>query len=40
MRSKWVEADAAEFVARAAEAGVTSDLALRVYSTRLLGADP
>jgi rhamnose utilization protein RhaD (predicted bifunctional aldolase and dehydrogenase)/NAD(P)-dependent dehydrogenase (short-subunit alcohol dehydrogenase family) len=40
MRSRWVEADAVEFVARAAEAGVATDLALRVYSTRLLGTDP
>jgi rhamnose utilization protein RhaD (predicted bifunctional aldolase and dehydrogenase)/NAD(P)-dependent dehydrogenase (short-subunit alcohol dehydrogenase family) len=40
MRSRWVEADAVEFVTRAAETGVASDLALRVYSTRLLGADP
>jgi rhamnose utilization protein RhaD (predicted bifunctional aldolase and dehydrogenase)/NAD(P)-dependent dehydrogenase (short-subunit alcohol dehydrogenase family) len=40
MRSKWVEADAAEFVARGAEAGIAGDLALRIYSTRLLGADP
>jgi rhamnose utilization protein RhaD (predicted bifunctional aldolase and dehydrogenase)/NAD(P)-dependent dehydrogenase (short-subunit alcohol dehydrogenase family) len=40
MRSKWVEADAAAFVARGAEAGLASDLALRIYSIRLLGADP
>ena len=40
MKSRWVEAEAAEIVARGAEAGIARDLALRIYSTRLLGADP
>ncbi len=40
MKSRWVEAEAAEIVARGAEAGIARDLALRLYSTRLLGADP
>ena len=40
MKSKWVEADAAERVARGAEAGIEPDLALRIYSTALLGGDP
>jgi rhamnose utilization protein RhaD (predicted bifunctional aldolase and dehydrogenase)/NAD(P)-dependent dehydrogenase (short-subunit alcohol dehydrogenase family) len=40
MKSRWVEADAAEIVARGAEAGIARDLALRIYSTTLLGADP
>jgi rhamnose utilization protein RhaD (predicted bifunctional aldolase and dehydrogenase)/NAD(P)-dependent dehydrogenase (short-subunit alcohol dehydrogenase family) len=40
MKSKWVEADAAECVTCGAKAGIEPDLALRVYSTRLLGSDP
>ena len=40
MKSQWVESDAEAAVARYAEAGVSRDLALRVYSTRLLGRDP
>ncbi len=40
MKSKWVEADAAECVARGADGRITPDLSLRIYSTRLLGADP
>jgi rhamnose utilization protein RhaD (predicted bifunctional aldolase and dehydrogenase) len=40
MRSKWVEADAAEFVARGAQVGIAPELSLRIYSTRLLGAEP
>jgi rhamnose utilization protein RhaD (predicted bifunctional aldolase and dehydrogenase)/NAD(P)-dependent dehydrogenase (short-subunit alcohol dehydrogenase family) len=40
MKSKWVEADAAERVARGAKAGVEPDLALRIYGTALLGSDP
>ena len=37
MKSAWVESDAQATIARYAEHG---DLALRVYSTRLLGRDP
>src|SRR5579871_299723 len=40
MQSRFVRADAEAMVARYAEAGVPRDLALRVYTTRLLGADP
>ena len=40
MRSRWSHAEAAAFVARYAERGVAADLALRVYSSRLLGAEP
>jgi rhamnose utilization protein RhaD (predicted bifunctional aldolase and dehydrogenase)/NAD(P)-dependent dehydrogenase (short-subunit alcohol dehydrogenase family) len=40
MKSRWVEADAAERVARGAKAGIEPDLALRIYSTRLLGGEP
>jgi rhamnose utilization protein RhaD (predicted bifunctional aldolase and dehydrogenase)/NAD(P)-dependent dehydrogenase (short-subunit alcohol dehydrogenase family) len=40
MKSLWNEADARAAVARYADEGVASDLALRTYSARLLGADP
>jgi rhamnose utilization protein RhaD (predicted bifunctional aldolase and dehydrogenase)/NAD(P)-dependent dehydrogenase (short-subunit alcohol dehydrogenase family) len=40
MKSAWVERDAKQAVARYDKAGVGADLALRVYSTRLLGRDP
>jgi len=40
MKSRWVEAEAAECVACGAQAGIEPDLALRIYSTRLLGSDP
>jgi rhamnose utilization protein RhaD (predicted bifunctional aldolase and dehydrogenase)/NAD(P)-dependent dehydrogenase (short-subunit alcohol dehydrogenase family) len=40
MQSCFVKADAEAMVARYGEAGVSRDLALRVYTTRLLGADP
>jgi rhamnose utilization protein RhaD (predicted bifunctional aldolase and dehydrogenase)/NAD(P)-dependent dehydrogenase (short-subunit alcohol dehydrogenase family) len=40
MQSRFVKADAEATVARYGEAGVSRDLALRVYTTRLLGADP
>src|SRR5262249_22510906 len=40
MKSRWVETNAAEVVARGAEAGITRDLALRIYTTQLLGSDP
>jgi len=38
MKSRWSDAEAAEFVTR--YAGVGEDLALRTYTTRLLGSDP
>src|SRR5450631_4364800 len=40
MKSAWVERDAKQAVARYDKAGVGADLALRIYSTRLLGRDP
>jgi rhamnose utilization protein RhaD (predicted bifunctional aldolase and dehydrogenase)/NAD(P)-dependent dehydrogenase (short-subunit alcohol dehydrogenase family) len=40
MKSGWVERDAQEAVDRYAKAGINADLALRVYTTRLLGRDP
>ena len=40
MKSKWVEAEAEDLVARGAKKGIARDLALRVYTTRFLGGDP
>ena len=40
MESLWNDQEAARDVARYAEQGVGEDLALRVYTTRLLGGDP
>jgi rhamnose utilization protein RhaD (predicted bifunctional aldolase and dehydrogenase)/NAD(P)-dependent dehydrogenase (short-subunit alcohol dehydrogenase family) len=40
MKSAWVEDDAQESIARYGKAGIAPDLALRVYTTRLLGRDP
>ncbi|HEY4942788.1 MAG TPA: bifunctional aldolase/short-chain dehydrogenase [Rhizomicrobium sp.] len=40
MKSRWVESEAEAFVARYAALGVDRDLALRTYTTRLLGSDP
>jgi len=40
MRSRWSDRDAADAVARYAARGVNEDLALRTYTTRLLGSDP
>ena len=40
MKSAWVDRDAETIVAHGAEAGVERDLALRIYTTRLLGRDP
>ncbi|HEY1637917.1 MAG TPA: hypothetical protein VGF62_05280, partial [Rhizomicrobium sp.] len=40
MQSRWSDAEAKEYIARYAEKGVGEDLALRVYTTRLLGGDP
>jgi rhamnose utilization protein RhaD (predicted bifunctional aldolase and dehydrogenase) len=39
MKSGWVDGDAETLVERYAASGVGRDLALRVYTTRLLGAD-
>jgi rhamnulose-1-phosphate aldolase/alcohol dehydrogenase len=40
MRSAWVDRDAEAMVARYAERGIARDLALRVYTTQLLGREP
>ena len=40
MKSGWVDRDAENFVADGAASGVGRDLALRIYTTRLLGRDP
>src|SRR6266487_2025920 len=40
MKSLWSEGDAEAMVARYAAAGVGRDVALRVYTSRLLGGDP
>jgi rhamnose utilization protein RhaD (predicted bifunctional aldolase and dehydrogenase)/NAD(P)-dependent dehydrogenase (short-subunit alcohol dehydrogenase family) len=40
MHSRWVDRDASDTVDRYARTGIAPDLALRVYTTRLLGGDP
>ena len=40
MQSGWVDRDANAAVDRAAASGTSSDVALRIYTTRLLGRDP
>ena len=40
MKSAWVDRDAEALVAHGAKSGIDRDLALRVYTTRLLGRDP
>ena len=40
MKSAWLERDAKQVVERYGKAGFDPDLALRIYSTRLLGRDP
>lgn len=40
MQSLWSDREAADFIARYADTGVNADLALRVYTSRLLGGDP
>ena len=40
MLSRWRDADARHVVERYAEQGVSEDVALRAYTTRLLGQDP
>ncbi len=40
MEDLWSDSDAETAIGRYAEAGVGEDLALRVYSSRLLGSDP
>ena len=40
MKSAWVDSDAQALVARFNTDGIAADIALRVYTTRLLGRDP
>ena len=40
MKSTWTDKEAADTVARYTHEGVNEDLALRVYTTRLLGRNP
>jgi rhamnose utilization protein RhaD (predicted bifunctional aldolase and dehydrogenase)/NAD(P)-dependent dehydrogenase (short-subunit alcohol dehydrogenase family) len=40
MKSRWSDADANSFIARYVPHGIGADLAVRVYTTRLLGSDP
>ncbi len=40
MQSRWVDRDAKAAVDRYAQSGIAPELALRVYTTRLLGGDP
>ncbi len=40
MKSNWSDEEAGRTVARYAQQGVNADIALRVYTTRLLGRDP
>src|SRR6201987_3712882 len=40
MQSLWSDADAERMVERYAQQGIGEDLALRVYTTRLLGGEP
>ncbi|HEX2592709.1 MAG TPA: bifunctional aldolase/short-chain dehydrogenase [Rhizomicrobium sp.] len=40
MKSRWSDTEAKEYIDRYAPKGVNADLALRTYTTRLLGGDP
>ena len=40
MKSAWVDRDAQDAVAHFGKVGIAPDLALRIYTTRLLGRDP
>ncbi len=40
MKSAWSDEEAQRYVARYAQQGVNADIALRVYTSRLLGRDP
>ncbi len=40
MKSSWSDKDAQDFIAKYAPKGVNADLAVRTYTTRLLGSDP
>ena len=40
MKSQWSDEEARRYVARYAQQGINADIALRVYTSRLLGRDP
>ena len=40
IKNRWVDEDANDFVARYERKGIDPDLALRVYTSRLIGSDP
>src|SRR6187397_3206709 len=40
MKSLWSDSEAKNYVARYGDKGIAPDLALRVYTSRLLGGDP
>src|SRR5580692_6913131 len=40
MKSRWNDTEAQDYVSRYAAKGVNADVALRTYTTRLLGSDP
>ena len=40
MKSRWSDSEARGLVSRYATQGIGDDVALRVYTTRLLGGDP
>ncbi|HYX03154.1 MAG TPA: hypothetical protein VE963_13780, partial [Reyranella sp.] len=40
MQNLWSDADARQSIERHAKQGIGEDLALRVYTTRLLGGEP
>ena len=40
MQSRWNDTEAQDFVSRYAKLGINEDVALRTYTTRLLGSDP
>ncbi|MCK5813678.1 MAG: hypothetical protein KAH03_05445 [Cocleimonas sp.] len=40
MKSLWSDQEAQQIIAHYGEQGINEDIALRVYTTRLLGGDP
>ena len=39
-KNRWVDSDAKAFIKRHAEKGINAELALRVYTSQLIGSDP
>ena len=39
-QTRWVDSDAKAFIKRHAEKGINAELALRVYTSQLIGSDP